>query len=48
MKKVCKKGRFWGKYYKFVSKDDYSFAVIIYIANGQKGLQFITNEKAIK
>ena len=46
MQKTCKKGRFWGKYYKFVSKDNIAFAVITYIANGIDGLQIITHNKS--
>ena len=41
-----KKNRFFGKYYKFISDDSFSFAVIISTANEGDMLQVITPHKA--
>ena len=41
-----KKNRFFGRYYKFISLDGYSFAFIKSVANEGDMLQLITKEKA--
>lgn len=41
-----KKNRFFGKYYKFINKDLFSFAIIISTANEGDMLQVITPEKS--
>ena len=44
MQKDCKTNRFFGKYYKFVTKDNESIAFITYTANKVRGLQVITHD----
>ncbi|MCI5745439.1 MAG: hypothetical protein MR270_04070 [Erysipelotrichaceae bacterium] len=39
-----KKNRFYGKYYKFIAKDGFSFAIIIAISNEGKSIQLITKQ----
>ena len=41
-----KKNKFFGKYYKFVSSDGYSFALIISYANEGDMIQLITRDKS--
>lgn len=41
-----KKNRFLGKYYKFINKDLFSFAIIVSIANEGDMLQVITPDKS--
>ena len=40
-----KKNRFFGKYYKFISDDDFVFALIVSTANEGDMLQLVTKEK---
>ena len=41
-----KKNRFFGKYYKFINKDSFSFAIIVSHANEGDMLQVITPDRA--
>lgn len=41
-----KKNRFFGKYYKFINKDSFSFAIIVSRANEGDMLQVITPDRA--
>lgn len=40
------KDYFFGKYYKFVLKNGFSFALIDYVANKEKGMQLITKDNS--